>query len=63
VNLNILEKVAREVKKSNQVMNSAVNPAEHKDLSSLSMQIAANLRANGTAANPAIPRQVYALWL
>lgn len=63
MNLNILEKAVREIKKGNQVMKSVVSPVEHKDLSSLSMQIAANLRANSTAANPAIPSQVYSLWM
>ncbi|MGA7730039.1 MAG: hypothetical protein WCD37_02075 [Chloroflexia bacterium] len=55
MNLNILEKVAREVKKSNQV----VKPVEHKDITSLSTQIAANLRANGLAGSAALPTQVY----
>jgi hypothetical protein len=59
MNLNVLEKLAREVKKSNQAMKSIVNPTEHKDLSSLSTQIAANLRANGLAAEAALPTRVY----
>ncbi len=63
MNLNILEKVARAAKKNSNVMKSVVTPTEHKDLSSLSMQIAANLRSNGSAANPAIPAQVYSMWI
>lgn len=59
MNLNILEKAARQLKNSKNV----VAPVEHKNLSSLSMQIAANMRANGTAAAPAIPSQVYAIWI
>jgi hypothetical protein len=52
MDLNILEKAARELKKGNQVVKSIVSPVEHKDLSSLSMQIAANLHANnGSATN------------
>lgn len=63
MNLNILEKIAREAKKSTQVAKSIVNPVEHKDLSSLSMQIAANMRHNSSAAAAPIPHQVYGAWI
>ncbi len=63
MNLNILEKAVREIKKGNQMMKSMVSPVEHKDLSSLSMQIAANLRANNGSATVAIPTQVQWNWV
>ncbi|HST04403.1 MAG TPA: hypothetical protein VLQ48_06660 [Chloroflexia bacterium] len=61
MNLNIVEKITREVQKSNLVARNS-RPVEHRSLSSLSTQIAANLRA-GNSANPAIPAQVYSLWI
>jgi hypothetical protein len=57
MNLNILEKVAREMRSGNVVAKSDemlsrgfITPTEHKSLSSLSWQIAANVRANGPEA-------------
>jgi hypothetical protein len=55
MNLNMLEKMARQISNSgNSVRESGemlskgfISPAEHKSLSSLSGQIAANVRANG----------------
>lgn len=53
MNLNLLEKVARQAAKggvteSNDLLNRGfISPTEHKSLSSLSWQIAANIRANG----------------
>jgi hypothetical protein len=53
MNLNLLEKVARQVAKgggndSSDLLNRGfITPIEHKSLSSLSWQIAANIRANG----------------
>lgn len=60
---NILEKAMREAKGGNVVIASAARPVEHKDLSSLSMQIAANLRANGNAASTTVMSRVYRLWI
>jgi hypothetical protein len=56
MNLNILEKVARQAAKggiteTNDLLNQGyITPIEHKSLSSLSWQIAANVRANGNGA-------------
>jgi hypothetical protein len=53
MNLNLLEKVARQtaksgVNESSDLLNRGfITPTEHKSLSSLSWQIAANIRANG----------------
>jgi hypothetical protein len=55
MNLNILEKVARQAtkgsnvsEKSSELLNKGlITPVEHKSISSLSWQIAANVRANG----------------
>ena len=55
MNLNILEKMAREIDKGGNVVRESgdmlrkgfITPTEHKSLSSLSWQIAANVRANG----------------
>ena len=58
MNLNTLEKLARQAIKGsdmsdrNRMMlnNGFITPAEHRSLSSLSWQIAANVRANGNVA-------------
>ena len=58
MNLNALEKLARQaIKGGNTAMNSRmmlnngfISPAEHRSISSLSWQIAANVRANGNGA-------------
>ncbi|MEO6458416.1 MAG: hypothetical protein ABIO92_09125 [Chloroflexia bacterium] len=58
MNLNALEKLTRQaIKGSNTSMNSRmmlnngfITPAEHRSISSLSWQIAANVRANGNGA-------------
>ncbi len=58
MNLNALEKLARQaIKGGNTTMNSRmmlnngfITPAEHRSISSLSWQIAANVRADGGAA-------------
>ena len=53
MNLNLLERVARQatkggVNESSDLLNKGfITPTEHKSLSSLSWQIAANIRANG----------------
>lgn len=73
MNLNILEKLARQVAKgdnvtanSNEMLSAGfITPAEHRSVTSLSWQIAANVRAtSGGAATIAAPRNnVYMLWL
>ena len=58
MNLNTLEKLARQAIKGNDMgeksrmmlNNGFITPAEHRSLSSLSWQIAANVRANSAAA-------------
>jgi hypothetical protein len=54
MSLNILEKISRQgnvVRDSSELLRKGfITPTEHKSLSSLSWQIAANVRANGTAA-------------
>lgn len=64
MNLNVLEKMAREIRKGRSVVRESgellskgfITPIEHKSLSSLSWQIAANVRADGhTAALAASP--------
>ncbi|MEO8285061.1 MAG: hypothetical protein ABI670_01340 [Chloroflexota bacterium] len=58
MNLNMLEKMARQITKggdmvlatSGIVNRDALTPVEHKSLSSLSWQIAANVRADGMYA-------------
>ncbi|HEX9987393.1 MAG TPA: hypothetical protein VGE45_02820 [Chloroflexia bacterium] len=58
MNLNALEKMARQalkgtniVEKSNMMaVNGYLSPAEHRSLASLSWQIAANVQADGGAA-------------
>ena len=47
MNLNIVEKITREVQKSNMVARNT-RPVEHKSINSLSMQIATNLRPGNT---------------
>ena len=47
MNLNIVEKITREVQKSN-LVSSNTRPIEHKSINSLSMQIATNLRPGNT---------------
>jgi hypothetical protein len=57
MNLNTLEKVARQAmkggdvaEKSNAMLKSGfITPTEHRSLNSLSFQIAANMKANGAA--------------
>ena len=71
MNLNILEKVAREINKggngareSSEMFNRGyITPIEHKSLSSLSWQIAANMRANGPSANVSIRRLPMGCWI
>lgn len=58
MNLNVLEKLARQVIKGENVAekstamfnNGYLTPAEHRSLKSLSWQIAANVQANGSPA-------------
>jgi hypothetical protein len=52
MNINILEKVARQTLRGEKVEKNAVlTPAEHRSVKSLSWQIAANLKADsGTLA-------------
>lgn len=55
MNLNALEKMARQAlngmniveKSNNMAANGFLSPAEHRSLTSLSWQIAANVQANG----------------
>lgn len=55
MNLNALEKMARQAlkgmniveKSNNMATNGFLSPAEHRSLTSLSWQIAANVQANG----------------
>jgi hypothetical protein len=47
MNLNIVEKITREVQKSNLAARNT-RPIEHKSINSLSMQIATNLRPGNT---------------
>jgi len=57
MNLNTLEKIARQTIKggnvaensNNMLKNGFITPAEHRSLTSLSWQIAANMKANGGA--------------
>lgn len=73
MNLNILEKLARQTAKgdnvtakSNEMLNAGfITPAEHRSVTSLSWQIAANVRAtSGGAATVAAPKNnVYMIWL
>jgi hypothetical protein len=72
MNLNILEKVTREINKggnaeresSELLSRGFITPIEHKSLSSLSWQIAANVRANsGPAANVSIRRLPMGCWI
>lgn len=56
MNLNTLEKLARQIVKGNTVDTNTmlksgfITPAEHRSLKSLSWQIAANVQANGGPA-------------
>ncbi len=73
MNLNALEKLARQIAKgdnattkSNDMLNAGfITPAEHRSVTSLSWQIAANVRATGNgAATLAAPKNnVYLLWM
>jgi hypothetical protein len=53
MSLNILEKISRQgnaARESSELLRKGfITPAEHKSLSSLSWQIAANVRANGSS--------------
>lgn len=63
MNINTLEKIARQVvkgsdvaEKSNEMLNSGtITPTEHRSVQSLSWQIAANVQANGGAAAGTLP--------
>jgi hypothetical protein len=47
MNINILEKVARQALRGEKAENSTIlTPAEHRSVKSLSWQIAANLKAD-----------------
>lgn len=72
MNLNILEKLTRQaikgnnvVARSNEMLKSGfISPAEHRSISSLSWQIAANVRAtSGGSAVAAPPTTVYKVWI
>lgn len=71
MNLNDLEKLARKVvrgenvaDKSDELLsNGYITPTEHRSLASLSWQIAANVKADGSsAATYAIRRGIYGWW-
>jgi len=57
MNLNTLEKIARQAMKGGDVAEKSsamlrsgfITPTEHRSLNSLSFQIAANMKANGAA--------------
>ncbi len=55
MSLNILEKISRQgnvVSESSELLRKGfITPAEHKSLSSLSWQIAANVRATGSPSS------------
>ncbi len=55
MSLNILEKISRQgnvVRESSELLRKGfITPAEHKSVSSLSWQIAANVRANGSPSS------------
>ena len=59
MNISMLEKVARQVVKGEEVASKSdvmlragvISPAEHRSLKSLSWQIAANLEANGASSS------------
>lgn len=67
MNLNILEKVTRQAnvatESSNLLSKGFITPAEHKSLSSLSWQIAANVRANGPGTIAYTKIRPYGGWL
>ena len=72
MNLNILEKLARQaikgnnvVAKSNELLKKGfISPAEHRSVQSLSWQIAANVNATtGGTAVAAPPTTVYRVWV
>jgi hypothetical protein len=63
MNLNTLEKLARQMLKGNDVADKSstmLTPAEHRSLKSLSWQIAANVQANGSS-KPTVTG-TYMLW-
>ena len=72
MNLSVLEKLTREAINGNNVTakskemlnNGFITPAEHRSLSSLSGQIAANVRANagGTATIAAPKNDAFLIW-
>ena len=71
MNLNNLEKLARRIvkgenvaEKSNEMLaNGYITPVEHKSLTSLSWQIAANVKADGSGAGTfALRRGIYGWW-
>lgn len=72
MNLHGLEKLARHIVKgdnvttnSNEMLSAGfITPAEHRSVTSLSWQIAANVRAtgNGSATMTAPKNNVYILW-
>ncbi len=71
MNLTSLERLARKVvkgenisKKSDELLTEGyITPAEHRSLESLSWQIAANLKADGSGgATYAIRRGIYGWW-
>ena len=70
MNISILEKIARQVVKGQEVTGKSdamlksgvIGPAEHRSLKSLSWQIAANMQANTDSSTLAIKVQPYGGW-
>jgi ribulose bisphosphate carboxylase small subunit len=70
MNLTVLEKLARQAltqgdvtEKSNEMLSKGfISPAEHRSLTSLSWQIAANVRANGKGEGTVAWAKPMALW-
>ncbi len=70
MNLSTLEKLARQIIKGEKIgekgnvmlRNGFITPAEHRSLSSLSWQIAANANATGTAAVITQPIGINGSW-
>ncbi len=72
MNLNVLEKLARQIAKGDNVTNKSnemlsagfITPAEHRSVTSLSWQIAANVRATGGTATITGPKNnVFWNWI
>ncbi len=71
MNLNVLEKLAREIVKGNSVTETSeellqravISPVEHRSLQSLSWQIAASARHNPSGHITAAAISKYRVWI